>query len=361
MSSPANSIRVALIGYGYAGKTFHAPLIQSVPGLDLTIVSSSRPDEVWKHLPSVQIVARPEDAVTRTDVDLVVIASPNESHVPLATAALNAGKHVVVDKPFTNTLAEARGLAELARTRQKLLSVFHNRRWDSDFLAVKALVAAGRLGEILHFESHFDRFRPEVRDRWREQTGPGAGLWYDLGPHLVDQALELFGLPQKISANLAIQRPGARVDDWAHVLLDYGRLRVILHGGMLVAGGVPRMTLHGTHGSWLKYGLDVQESQLVSGMRPDNPVWGKDTVPGLFYDGSGGPAQELAVPNGDQSQYYHGIRRALLDGEPNPVTPAQAIALMAVLETAVQSAATGQTLPLPLTDQERTTYASDKS
>ncbi|HEY5892922.1 MAG TPA: oxidoreductase [Chthoniobacterales bacterium] len=354
MSSYPNSIRVALVGYGYAGKTFHAPLIQSVPGLDLTVVGSSRPDEVRKYLPAAQVIPNPEDAVTRNDVDLVVIASPNESHVPLATAALNAGKHVVVDKPFTNTLAEARGLAELAQAKQKLLSVFHNRRWDSDFLAVKALLAEGRLGEILHFESHFDRFRPEVRDRWRERTGPGAGLWYDLGPHLVDQALELFGLPQKISASLVAQRPGAQIDDWAHVLLDYGRLQVILHGGMLVAGGVPRLTLHGTRGSWLKYGLDVQESQLVRGMHPGDPGWGEDPLPGQFYDGSGGPPQELPVPRGDQSQYYKAIRNALIDGAPNPVIPTQAIAVMAVVETAIQSAAIGQALPLPLTDQERT-------
>jgi len=358
MVSNVNSIRVALIGYGFVGKTYHAPLIQSVPGLELTVVSSSRPDEVRKDFPLVHVVAKPEDIFTRTDVDLVVIASPNDSHVPLATAALNTDKHVVVDKPFTITLAEARDLVELSRTKRKLLSVFQNRRWDSDFLAVKTLVAEGRLGEILHFESHYDRFRPEVKNRWRERAGSGAGLWYDLGPHLVDQALDLFGLPQKISASLAIQRPNAQIDDWAHVLLDYGRLRVILNCSMLVAGGIPRMAVHGTQGSWLKYGFDIQESQLLRGMHPGDPNWGKDPLPGLFYDGLGGPAQELPVPRSDQSQYYRDIRDALLEGKANPVTPIQAIAVMAVLETTIQSAAIGQVLPLPLTEQERAAYDS---
>ncbi len=361
MIAHANSIRLALIGYGFSGKTYHVPLIQSVPGLELTVVSSSRPDEVRRDLPLVQVVAQPEDIFTRTDVDLVVIASPNEFHTPLATAALHADKHVVVDKPFALTLAEARGLAELSRKKQKLLSVFQNRRWDSDFLAMKALVKENRLGEVLHFESHYNRFRPEVRNRWRERIAPGAGLWYDLGPHLVDQALDLFGLPKKISASFAIQRPGAQIDDWVHVLLDYGRLRVIFHCSMLVAGGIPRMALHGTQGSWVKYGFDIQESQLLRGMHPGDPDWGKDPLPGLFYDGSGGPGKELPVPRSDQSQYYKGIRDALLEGKANPVTPIQAIAVMAVLETAIQSATTGQVLPLPLTDQERATYEARES
>jgi predicted dehydrogenase len=353
MALTKNRIRVALIGFGFVGKTFHAPLIQSVPGLELTVVSSRNPDRVRQDLPGAQVLADPQGAATHRDVDLVVIASPNETHVPLATAALNAGKHVIVDKPFTITLEEARGLGKLAQTRQRLLSVFHNRRWDSEFLGARAIIKEGRLGEVMHFESHFDRFRPEVQSRWRETARPGAGLWYDLGPHLIDQTLQLFGLPEKVDAKLVKQRPGAQTDDWFHVLLDHGRLQAILHGSLVVSGGIPRMMIHGTGGSWVKYGLDFQEEQLRQGMVPGSGGWGEDPHPGLFYGGSGEEVLKVPLPRGDQRQYYFGIRDALLSGAPNPVTPGQAIAVMAILETAIHSSESGQVLSLPLTHQER--------
>jgi predicted dehydrogenase len=356
MAATKKTIRVALIGFGFVGKTFHAPLIQSVPGLELAVVSSRHPDTVRRDVPGAQVLADPEGAATHPDVDLVVIASPNETHVPLATVALNAGKHVVVDKPFTITLEEARGLGKLAQTRQRLLSVFQNRRWDSEFLGARAVIKEGRLGDVLHFESHFDRFRPEIQGRWREVAGPGAGLWYDLGPHLVDQTLQLFGLPESVGAKLVKQRHGAQTNDWFHVLLGYGRLQAILHGSVVVAGGVPRMTIHGTRGSWLKYGLDCQEEQLRRGIAPGSEGWGEDPQRALLHDGSSERASELPLPKGDQRQYYLGIRDALRNGAPNPVTPAQAIAVMAILETAVQSSETGQVLPLPLTHQERADF-----
>jgi predicted dehydrogenase len=357
MTVATDPIHVALIGFGFVGKTFHAPLIQSVPGLDLTVVSSRHPETVREVLPEAQVLDNPEEAATHADVDLVVIASPNETHVPLATAALSAGKNVIVDKPFTITLAEARRLGELSREKQRLLSVFQNRRWDSDFLGARAIIEEGRLGEILHFESHLDRFRPEVRKRWREVAGPGAGLWYDLGPHLIDQTLQLFGLPEKVSARLVRQRPQAQTDDWFHVLLDYGRLQAILHGSVLVAGGIPRMAIHGTRGSWLKYGWDLQEERLIRGVVPGHPGWGEDPRPGFFYTGSGEGPLEQHLPKGDYRQYYFGIEDALRNQAPNPVTPAQAIAVMAVLETAIESSEKGEVLSLPLTDSERAAYS----
>jgi predicted dehydrogenase len=357
MTTHPDPVRVALIGFGFVGRTFHAPLIRAVPGLKLTVVSSRHPDKVWEDLPGVLVLDNPRETATHPNVDLVVIASPNESHVPLATAALNAGKHVIVDKPFTITLEEARALGELSAARRRLLSVFQNRRWDSEFLGARAIIEEGRLGEVLHFESQIGRFRPEVRARWREVAGPGAGLWYDLGPHLVDQALQLFGLPGKISASLVRQRAGAQTDDWFHVLLDYGRLRAILHGSLVVAGGVPRMVIHGTRGSWLKYGLDAQEAQLLRGVVPGDPGWGEDPNPGIFHDGSDGAPVEVPLPKGDQRQYYFGIRNALLNQAPNPVTPAQAIAVMAVLETAIQSSEQGKALSLPLSGEERARFS----
>ncbi|MEO6802471.1 MAG: oxidoreductase [Granulicella sp.] len=344
-------IRVGLIGYGYVGRTFHAPLILSVPGLELTVVGSSKRDAVLADLPGATICGAMETA-THPDVDLVVIASPNESHFPLAAAALRAGKDVVIDKPFTVTLAEARELAQIAAEQQRLLSVFHNRRWDSEILATKAILDAGVVGEVSHYECHIDRFRPVVRKRWREDAGPGAGLWFDLGPHLIDQALYFFGLPNSVNGNFGILREGGQTEDWAHVQLNYDRLRVILHASLLACGGAPRSILNGTHGSWEKYGADVQESQLVARMRPDEEGFGYDPDLGILYDGATGKQTRTPTPAGCQQEFYLGIRDAILRGKPSPVSVRDAVAVMAVLETSFASGASGQVLPLPLTAEE---------
>lgn len=352
MLLPANEIRVALIGYGYSGRTFHAPLIAAVPGLRLIVVGSRQPAAVRADFPDVAVVDA-EAAATHEDVDLVVIAAPNDRHAVLGQTALRSGKHVVVDKPFALTLVEARGLVALAKARGRLISVFQNRRWDSDYLAVTAAIGQGLVGKVWHFESRIDRFRPQVRDRWRERAVPGAGLWYDLGPHLIDQALELFGLPDSVTAQLAVLREGARIDDWAHIVLGYADgLRVILHASMLAAGGAVRFAVHGDLGSLVKRGSDCQETQLLQGMRPGADDWGNDPDPTLFFDGSGS-ARELQTPPGDYRRYYRAIHTALAAGGPNPVTPAKAIAVMAVLETAMASHAQGKTLSLPLTAEER--------
>ena len=353
------NIRVALIGYGYAGKTFHAPLIQSVPGLQLVGVGSSRPDRVLADLRGVTVCSA-EDAATHPDVDLVVIATPNDSHFPLASAALLAGKHVVVDKPFTVTLAEARALVALAEKQERLLSVFHNRRWESESLATKAILESGALGEVVHFETHIDRFRPVVRQRWRENTGPGAGLWFDLGPHLIDEALHLFGLPHTINASFGLLRAGGETEDWAHVQLNYDGLRVILHASLLVSGGIARTVIHGTRASWAKHDVDVQEKQLVAGMRPNEVGFGVDPNPGILYDGATGEQTEIPAPVGNESAYYVGIREALLGRQANPVPPEQALAVMAVLERSFESGAKEQALPLQLTEREGAAFKSRK-
>ena len=352
MSGDEKSIRVGLIGYGFAGKVFHAPLIRSVPGLQLAVVGSSKPDVVRAEIPGVTVCAT-EDLTTHPDVDLVVIASPNESHFPLAAAALRAGKDVVVDKPFTVTLAEARSLAEIAAEHKRLLSVFHNRRWDSEILATKAILQAGVLGEVSHYECHMDRFRPAVRRRWREDPGTGAGLWFDLGPHLIDQALYLFGLPNTVNASFGILREGGKTDDWAHIQLNYDHLRVILHASLLVSGGGARSILHGTEASWAKYGADVQESQLQAGMDPEDPAFGQDPSPGVLYRGATGERTEIPSPIGNQRMYYIGIRDAIRLAQPPPVPIQDAIAVMAILETSFKSGANGRVLELPLTQSER--------
>jgi len=352
MASAPAPIRVGLIGYGYAGKTFHAPLIRAVPALDLRVVGSRDPAKVRVDLPSLAVLTDPATVATSEDVDLVVIASPNDTHAPLAQIALEAGKHVVVDKPFTLDLAEARGLVALTRRQGRMLSVFHNRRWDSDYLSVRRAIAEGVIGKVRHFESHFDRFRPQVRDRWREGAGPGGGIWYDLGPHLVDQALQLFGLPDRVTANLARLRPGALSDDWAHVVLAYRDLRVVLQASMLVAGGSSRFVVHGEAGSLIKERSDIQEQQLLAGLAPGAPGWGEDPDGLAIHDGTGAVAHAPAVA-GDQRRYYEGVARQLTQGAIEPSAALETLQVMACIEAALISARTGTSVAPALTAEER--------
>lgn len=342
------AIGVALVGYGYAGRTLHVPLIRATPGLALRAVVTSRPEETRTAIPDAVALPHPADAFADPGVTLVVIATPDHTHAALADAALRAGKHVVVDKPFTLTLADARRLAALAAERELLLSVFQNRRWDSDFLGLQAVLADGRLGTVSHVESRFDRFRPVPRTQGARMD---RNVWLDLGPHLVDQALLLFGLPRRVGGAIARQRPGAEADDWCQMHLDYGRLQVILGASLLVAGGVPRFAAHGSGGSWTKYGLDTQENQLRSGFPPGARGWGDDPLSARFYGADGVLAND-PVPSGDYRRYYLAIRDALRGQGPNPVTPAQAVATMAVLETALEAAHVGSMQPLPLSAAE---------
>lgn len=345
-------IQAALIGYGYAGRTFHAPLLRATPGLELTAVSSSHPEHVHADLPDLRVVSSPEEACALRSVELVVIATPNDTHVRIATMALRAGKHVVVEKPLAPTLEDARELVSLAESLDRTLAVFQNRRWDGDFIALSDLLARGALGDVTHFESHFDRYRPLVRDRWRERPGVGSGLWYDLGPHLVDQALQLFGLPERLLASMAAQRQGAQSDDWAHVVLEYSRLRVILHTSVLAAAPPPRFIVHGQVGSWMKYGFDVQEGQLVSALTPGGAEQAPAAEHAVWVHGASGVEKVSAIPRGDYRQFYERLRDALQGAGRNPVPPEEALPVMAVVETAIRSAAEGCALSLPLREAE---------
>ncbi len=352
MTSP---LRIGIIGFGFAAQTFHVPLIRAVAGLEIVAVASSDAAKVARLLPDVRVHAAPDDLIAN-DIDLVVVASPNDTHAPIARAALEAGKHVVVDKPFTVTLDEARGLIALSDERARVLSIFHNRRFDSDFLSVKRAIGEGRVGTPKHFESHFDRFRPEVRNRWREKAVAGGGIWFDLGPHLVDQALCLFGLPDAVSSDLAVQRDGGEIDDWAHVVLHFEDMRAVLHASMLVAGGSNRFTVHGDAGSLVKARIDQQEAQLLGGVLPGSPEWGVDDDPLVVIDGDGAETRQNAE-RGDQTRYYSGVRDAILGSARNPVAPIEALAVMAAIEAAARSAHEGRVVALPLTDAERAAYA----
>lgn len=345
-------LQVALVGYGYVGKTFHAPLITATPGFALRIVVSSDPAKVAADFPEAQVVAELETALADPAIDLVVVATPNALHAPQAIAALRAGKHVVVDKPFALDVAESRTMADASARAGKLLTVFHNRRWDSDFLTVKRLIADGTLGQVVQYESRFDRFRPVVRDRWRERAGPGAGAWMDLGPHLLDQALVLFGQPLALSADIGVQREGPKghvgADDYFHVVLRYPTLRVILHGSLLTAASDLRMAVHGTRASYVKHGLDPQEAQLKAGMTPGAPGWGRDSRHGVLttVENDVQVHAEVRPEVLGYRAFYAGVREAILHGAPSPVPVEEALRVMALL--ALAQAASDQRRELPV-------------
>ncbi|WP_020655914.1 oxidoreductase [Massilia niastensis] len=343
----APGLKVGVVGFGYASATFHAPLIRATPGLCLAAVASSAPDRVRQAVPEAEIHATPTAMYERPDIDLVVIATPNDTHFPLAREALEAGKHVVVDKPFVLDAAQARELTALAERKSLRLSVFHNRRWDGDFLTVRDLIAEGRLGRVVHFESHFDRYRPVVRTRWRESAAAGAGLWYDLGPHLLDQALQLFGKPDAIWLDVAQQRDAALADDWFHAVLKYGGMRAILHASALTAQAAPRFTIHGTEGSYVKHGLDLQEAALLAGT-VQGEGWADDPSEGLLTLRAGQGLIEARHPtcSGAYGRYYAEMRDAILLSRPVPVSAASACEVMDLIEAGTDSARCGKQIVL---------------
>jgi scyllo-inositol 2-dehydrogenase (NADP+) len=302
-------IRVGLIGYGLAGSVFHAPLIRAVERMELVAVMTSR---------DVPGAVRDLDALLERSA-LVVVASPHRTHYPLATAALEAGKHVVVDKPFTVTVAEADALIALASERARMLIPFHNRRWDGDFLTVCKLLP--RLGEISLFEAHWDRFRPALREGWKEDPAEGTGLLNDLGPHLIDQALRLFGTPDAIRGDVVAQRPGSRVDDYFSLTLSYGRMRAVLSASILVREPRPRFAVHGSGGSFVKHGLDPQEEALKAGADPHAvPSDGPDGILTL----ADGRRETVPTEAGRYIDFYEAVADAALGLGPPPVDPADA-------------------------------------
>ncbi|MFI6035635.1 Gfo/Idh/MocA family oxidoreductase [Streptomyces sp. NPDC051315] len=350
-------LRVGLIGYGLAGSVFHAPLIAATEGLALDTVVTSNPErqeQARAEFPDVRVSATPDELLARAgDLDLIVIASPNRTHVPLATAALEAGLPVVVDKPIAGTAAEARGLAELADKRGLLLSVFQNRRWDNDFLTLRRLLDEGALGDVYRFESRFERWRPQLKGGWRESGDPAeiGGLLYDLGSHVVDQALVLFGPVTRVYAEADVRRPGAETDDDTFIGLTHANgVRSHLYVSATTAQLGPRFRVLGSRAGYVKYGLDPQEAALREGLRP-GPGWG--TEPEEHWGrvgagespvtGGGRPARTLP---GDYPAYYAAVAKALTDGGPNPVTAVEAAAALDVLEAARRSARDGVAVTL---------------
>ncbi|QIK78189.1 Gfo/Idh/MocA family oxidoreductase [Sphingomonas piscis] len=328
-------IRVGLAGYGLGGSAFHAPLIRACEGLELSGILTSR--DVAGRVDSL-------DALI-AGCDLIVVATPNATHFPFAKAALEAGRHVVIEKPFTATVEEADALMALADRQQRLLTVFHNRRWDSDFLTLRDMLP--RLGAVQLFEANWDRFRVEIRDSWKEAPDGSTGLLADLGSHMIDQVLQLFGPPDALQADMAKQRPGVRVDDYFQLTLFYGDMRAVLSGSTLVASARPRFAVHGMGGSFIKHGLDPQEGQLKGGLIPGSPDYGLDPSPGRFVTPSG-TTELLPSGRGNYLAFYQGVAQAIVSGAPPPVLPNEARDVMRIIELAKRSADIGERLKLPI-------------
>ncbi|MGW2691247.1 Gfo/Idh/MocA family protein [Streptomyces sp. NPDC001296] len=350
-------LRVGLVGFGLAGSVFHAPLIAATEGLALDTVVTSNPErqkEARTAYPEVRIADSADELWSRAgELDLIVIASPNKTHIPIATAALQAGLPVVVDKPIAGTAAEARALAALAEERGLLLSVFQNRRWDNDFLTLRKLLADGELGDVWRFESRFERWRPQPKGGWRESGDPAeiGGLLYDLGSHVVDQALVLFGPAASVYAETDIRRPGAQTDDDTFIALTHtSGVRSHLYVSATTAQLGPRFRVLGSTAGYVKHGLDPQEAALREGLRPGadwgrepESLWGRIGAGESPLTGGGSPVPTLP---GDYPAYYAAVAEALRAGGSNPVTAHEAAAALDVLEAARRSAREGAAVAL---------------
>jgi scyllo-inositol 2-dehydrogenase (NADP+) len=365
----AAPIRTAVVGYGLAGRVFHCPFVSAVPGLELTAIVQRRGDEAAQAYPTAKILRSPQEAFADPTLELIVVATPNETHFDLASQALASGKHIVVDKPITSTAAEARTLAEIASRHGRLLAPFHNRRWDGDFLTLRKLLAERTLGRVVEIVSRFDRYRPLQREgTWKEQGGPTTGLLFDLGPHILDQALVLFGTPARLTAWVRRDRDRTDIDDAFDIVLDYelpdGRaLRYSCHGTMLAAEPSPRFLVHGTHGSYRKFGVDPQEPTLVNtGVRP--PIlgspkseaspwlpepesdWGTLTLaPDLNHPAKLTRSPYPTLP-GDYRQFYANVRDAIRGEAPLAVTAEDGYRTLRLIDLARQSSAEHRSLPV---------------
>ncbi|MGC1243634.1 MAG: Gfo/Idh/MocA family oxidoreductase [Chryseosolibacter sp.] len=336
----AKKIKTALLSYGMSGEVFHGPLLEAHQGFEIVSIWQRNPAKPVRH--PYRVVGDYREILNDTAVELVIVNTPNESHFAYATDALNAGKHVIVEKPFTVTVREAEQLIALAKTKNRLLTVFQNRRWDADFLTVRSVLEKKLLGKLVECEIHYDRFRNYIEaNTWKEEAKPGTGILYNLGSHLLDQAHVLFGMPQYVDARMGIQRPGGSVDDFFDIRMEYEGFFVILKSSYLVREQGPRFILHGTEGSFLKSGIDPQEQDLKDKKKPGTKGWGSEpentwgklntTVDGKHVEGS-----YETIP-GNYLAFYENVYNALEGGQELMVKPEQARDVIRLIETCQQS------------------------
>lgn len=355
-------IRVGLIGFGISGQVFHAPVMRSIAALDLVKVTARKAEQqmlLKQRFPQVAIALSADEIFDDETIDLVVVATSNDMHYPMAKRALEAGKHVVVEKPFTNTVDQADELISLAKERNLVLAPYHNLRFNSDYRTVEKIVRGGRLGRIVNLESRFDRFRNYLRpNAWREENLPGSGIFYDLGPHLIDQALQLFGRPQAVFADLAIQRDHAKTIDNFDCVLYYDNLRVSLKGSMLAKEPTPRYRLFGTNGNFVKNGVDPQEALLRDGQFPDeDPDWGKED-PSIYGKlnivEDGKDVEEIIISErGSYPDFYQNVADTILGKAALIASPGQARDVIRIIELGYQSQLERRVVPV---DDQLTAY-----
>jgi len=331
-------INVAVAGYGMAAKIFHLPVLSCIEEFNIKKLYSpsiKNADDLYSNIEKTANI----NSLMTPEIDLAVIATPNHTHYELAKLFLENGKNIVVEKPFTVTSAQAQELEELAAKKHLLLSVHHNRRWDGPFLTVKKIIKDGTIGNVICFESHFDRFRPQVRERWKESSIQGAGIVYDLGPHLIDQALHLFGMPQRIYADIQMQRKDSKSPDFFEIKLFYPHMNVVLKAGMLVNYPTPHFLLCADKGTFIKYGYDTQEALLNNGLTPcTGKDWGKDKPEnyGLirYFDGGEEKIETIA---GSYTQYYKDIYISLITGKDPQITAKDGRNTIFIIEKAIIS------------------------
>lgn len=345
-------IRTLLVGFGFSAGTFHLPFLQQLSEFSLTGVVSSRPDDVKAVVDDVPVYASLAKALAADSFDLVVITTPNTLHALQARQALMNGVNVLVEKPFTVSGDEADELVSLANRENKKLCVYHNRRFDGDFLTVKSLIETGTIGNVKRLQSRFDRFRPHPRNRWRENAGPGAGIFWDLGPHLMDQSVQLFGVPKQIHADVQITREGGESDDSFDITLFYGDKTVLLGSSPHQANTTLRFDLQGTAGSYRKFGLDPQEDQLKQGLTLDHATFATEFESAYGEVADGEQVTKHPTQNGDYIGFYQQLARAITQGEALPADAESVVPVIRLIELAFESAETGKVMPVYLDMKE---------
>jgi scyllo-inositol 2-dehydrogenase (NADP+) len=337
----SNTVRVGILSYGMSGKVFHAPLLHVNPNFKISKVLQRSSNDVLKFFPYVQVVKNINDILNDPDIDLVLVNTPDPTHYEFTRAALEAGKHVVVEKPFVHETEEAETLIELANRKNRILTVFQNRRWDGDFLTVQHIIQSKVLGRLVTYEAHFDRYRNFIRDTWKEKSAFKTSNLYNLGSHLIDQALMLFGMPEAVYADLRKQRDGADVDDYFDLNLYYPSIKVTLKSGYLVREEGPRYMIHGTEGSFVKYGIDPQEEALTQGILPSAAGWGEEdkskwgilntTIDNVHF------RETVETVPGSYPKFYELLYETLINGRALAVKPEESLNGLKIIRAAYES------------------------
>lgn len=342
-ANSSSVIKTAVVGFGLSATVFHIPFIQASAAFELVAVSSSQSDSVRRTLPEVTVYDSATIMIEDSAAELIIITAPNNVHYSLAHLALSHNRHVIIEKPFMTSVEQGEKIVALAQLQNKVLAVFHNRRWDGDYLTVKQLINSGQLGEVKYFESHFDRFRPVVQQRWREQPGEGAGVLYDLGPHLIDQVLDLFGMPEAVTARCLVTREHAEVTDFFNLWLHYPDKEVVLQSSPYAAAPICRFHIQGTQASYLKLGLDPQEGLLKQGAVPKDPNWCAESAEdyGVLHSADG----HVVVPTlmGGYQHFFANLADTIMGKADLIVTPQQALDSLKIIELAIRSSESGNT------------------